>query len=41
VAEMPNFRPGAYFDAVIHVAALVNEKVFLHSPVSPFRFIQS
>ena len=41
VAEMPNFRPGAYLDAVIHVAALVNEKVFLHSPVSPFRFYPS
>ena len=41
VAEMPYFRPGADLDAVIHVAALVNEKVFLHSPVSPFRFYPS
>ena len=38
MAEMPNLRTGAYLDAVIHVAAFVNEKVFLHSPVSPFRF---
>ena len=41
MAEMPNLRSGAYLDAVIHVAALVNEKVFLHSPVSPFRFYPS
>ena len=31
MAEMPNFRPGADLDAVIHVTALVNEKV-LHYP---------
>ena len=34
MAEMPNFCTGADLDAVIHVTALVNEKV-LHSPVSP------
>ena len=33
MAEMPNFRPGANLDAVIHVTALVNEKV-LHCPTS-------
>ena len=31
MAEMPNFRSGANLDAVIHVAALVNE-IVLHSP---------
>ena len=41
MAEMPNLRPGAYRDAVIHVAAFVYEKAFLHSPVSPSVFIQS
>ena len=39
MAEMPNFRPGANQDAVIHVTALVNEKV-LHCPTS-IVFIQS
>ena len=34
MAEMPNFRSGANLDAVIHVTALVNEKV-LHCPTSP------
>ena len=34
MAEMPNFRTGANLDAVIHVTALVNEKV-LHCPTSP------
>ena len=33
MAEMPNIRPGANLDAVIHVTALVNEKV-LHCPTS-------
>ena len=33
MAEMPNFRSGANLDAVIHVTALVNEKV-LHCPTS-------
>ena len=33
MAEMPNFRSGADLDAVIHVTALVNEKV-LHFPTS-------
>ena len=33
MTEMPNFCTGADLDAVIHVTALVNEKV-LHSPVS-------
>ena len=33
MAEMPNFRSGANLDAVIHVTALVNEKV-LHCPIS-------
>jgi hypothetical protein len=33
MAEMPNFCTGADLDAVIHVTALVNEKV-LHSPDS-------
>ena len=31
MAEMPNFRPGANLDAVIHVTTFVNEKV-LHCP---------
>ena len=34
MAEMPNLRSGANLDAVIHVTALVNEKV-LHCPTSP------
>ena len=33
MAEMPNLRSGANLDAVIHVTALVNEKV-LHCPTS-------
>ena len=33
MTEMPNFRSGADLDAVIHVAALVNE-IISHSPVS-------
>ena len=33
MAEMPDFRSGADLDAVIHVAAFVNE-IVLHSPVS-------
>ena len=33
MAEMPNLRSGANLDAVIHVTALVNEKV-LHYPTS-------
>ena len=33
MAEMPNFRTGANLDAVIHVTALVDEKV-LHCPTS-------
>lgn len=42
VAEMPNFRPGANLDAVIHVAAFVNEKFFLHSsPVLPFPILSN
>ena len=40
MAEMPNLCSGANLDAVIHVAAFVNEKV-LHSLCSLFRFIQS
>ncbi len=34
MTEMPNFSSGADLDTVIHVTALVNEKV-LHSSVSP------
>ena len=37
MAEMPNFRSGADLDAVIHVAALVNEEV-LHSLCLPLPF---
>ena len=34
MAEMPNLRTGANLDAVIHIAALVNEIIW-HGPVSP------
>lgn len=40
MAEMPNFRTGANPDAVIHVTALVNEKV-LHCLLPKSLFIQS
>ena len=40
MAKMPNFRSGANLDAVIHVAALVNE-IVLHSPFPMNLFIQS
>ena len=41
MAEMPNFRSGADLDAVIHVTALVNEKVLHSPPLSNILFIQS
>ena len=40
MAEMPNFRPGADLDAVIHVTALVNEKV-LHYPTRLSSFLSN
>ena len=41
MAEVPNFRTGADLDAVIHVTALVNEKVLHSPPLSNILFIQS